>query len=221
MLASVIVGVLVLLSLILMATTVFPKIDVTEFAVVGGGVLGVGLAGFGVWALRGLRGGRAVTVIEETPSVPKSQWTMPQLTFLEPAVWSRGRKGAMLAMRGLPRGVRRAAGREGGAAGRRVGADCTPSSDQTATLELSLAQPDHGSALAAIRGGKAVSALPLPRLLTVDHFARDERAAVPESCSERQTRVHGHAVRACARKPRPIGIGRGFPSLNVTKRRWA
>ena len=98
-LASVIVSVLVLLSLILMATTVFPKINVTEFAVVGGGVLGVGLAGFGLWALRGLRGGRAVTVIDETPSVPKSQWTMPQLTFLEPAVWSRGRKGAMLAMR--------------------------------------------------------------------------------------------------------------------------
>ena len=40
-----------------------------------------------------------MTVIDEAPSVPKSQWTMPQLTFLEPAVWSRGRKGAMLAMR--------------------------------------------------------------------------------------------------------------------------
>ena len=98
-LASVIISVLVLLSLILMGTTVFPKINVTQFAVVGGGVLAVGLAGFGAWALRGVRGGRAVTVIEETPRVPKSQWTMPQLTFLEPAVWSRGRKGAMLAMR--------------------------------------------------------------------------------------------------------------------------
>ena len=98
-LASVIVSVLVLLSLILMVTTVFPKIDVTQFALIGGAVLAVGLAGFGAWALRGARGGRAVTVIEEAPSVPKSQWTMPQLTFLEPAVWSRGRKGAMLAMR--------------------------------------------------------------------------------------------------------------------------
>ena len=98
-LASVIVSVLVLLSLILMATTVFPKINVTQFALIGGAVLAVSLAGFGAWTLRGVRGGRAVTVIEEAPSVPKSQWTMPQLTFLEPAVWSRGRKGAMLAMR--------------------------------------------------------------------------------------------------------------------------
>ena len=71
----------------------------TQFALIGGAVLAAGLAGFGAWALRGARGARAVTVIEEAPSVPKSQWTMPQLTFLEPAVWSRGRKGAMLAMR--------------------------------------------------------------------------------------------------------------------------
>jgi len=99
MLATVIVATLVLLSLILMATTVFPKIDVTALALVGGGVLAVALAGFGAWTLRGARGGRAVTVIDEGPSVPKSQWTMPQLTFLEPAVWSRGRKGAMLALR--------------------------------------------------------------------------------------------------------------------------
>ena len=98
-LASVIVSVLVLLSLILMATTVFPKIDVTEFALIGGAVLAVGLTVMGAWTLRGIRGGRAITVIDEAPSVPKSQWTMPQLTFLEPAVWSRGRKGAMLAMR--------------------------------------------------------------------------------------------------------------------------
>ncbi len=43
-LASVIVAVLVLLSLILMATTVFPGIDVTRFALIGGAVLAVGLA---------------------------------------------------------------------------------------------------------------------------------------------------------------------------------
>ncbi len=99
-LASVIVGVLVLLSLILMATTVFPTIDVTRFALIGGAVLAVGLVGYGLYALRGRRGARAVTVIEQASSVPKSQWTMPQLTFLEPAVWSTGRKVAMLAMRG-------------------------------------------------------------------------------------------------------------------------
>jgi hypothetical protein len=41
-----------------------------------------------------------VTVIDEGLGVPKAQWTMPQLTFLEPAVWSRGRKAAMLGLRG-------------------------------------------------------------------------------------------------------------------------
>ncbi|HEY2569943.1 MAG TPA: Nramp family divalent metal transporter, partial [Solirubrobacteraceae bacterium] len=99
-LASVIVGVLVLLSLILMATTVFPNIDVTSFALIGGGVLAVGLGGYGLWSLRARRGARAVTVIETGPTVPKAQWTMPPLTFLEPAVWSTGRKAAMLALRG-------------------------------------------------------------------------------------------------------------------------
>ena len=46
-LASMIVAVLVLLSLILMATTVFPHVDVTTVALIGGGVLAVGLAVFG------------------------------------------------------------------------------------------------------------------------------------------------------------------------------
>ena len=99
-LATLIVAVLVLLSLILMATTVFPKIDVTEFAAIGGAALAVALVSFGAWTLYSGRGGEGVTVIDEGPSVPKAQWTMPQLTFLEPAVWSSGRKAAMLAMRG-------------------------------------------------------------------------------------------------------------------------
>jgi len=99
-LATLIIAVLVLLSLILMATTVFPHINVTQFALVGGGVFAVALLGFGLWELRSGRGARAVTVVDEGPAVPKSQWTMPQLTFLEPAVWSSGRKAAMLALRG-------------------------------------------------------------------------------------------------------------------------
>jgi NRAMP (natural resistance-associated macrophage protein)-like metal ion transporter len=98
-LATLIVAVLVLLSLILMATTVFPTINVTEFAVVGGGAFAAVMLAFAGWVLYSGRGGRGVTVIEEGPSVPKAQWTMPQLTFLEPAVWSSGRKAAMLALR--------------------------------------------------------------------------------------------------------------------------
>jgi Mn2+/Fe2+ NRAMP family transporter len=100
-LATLIVATLVLLSLILMATTVFPTIDVTSFALIGGGVFAVALLGFGAWALRNSRTRGDVTVIDELPStVPKSQWTMPQLTFLEPAVWSTGKKAAMLGLRG-------------------------------------------------------------------------------------------------------------------------
>jgi len=98
-LATVIVAVLVLLSLILMATTVFPTINVTQFALIGGGVMAVCLLLWGLWTLRAARGARAVTVVDEGPVVPKAQWTMPQLTFLEPAVWSTGRKVAMLGLR--------------------------------------------------------------------------------------------------------------------------
>ena len=47
-LASVIVAILVLLSLILMATTVFPNIDVTKVALIGGALLAIGLLAFGL-----------------------------------------------------------------------------------------------------------------------------------------------------------------------------
>jgi Mn2+/Fe2+ NRAMP family transporter len=98
-LATLIVATLVLLSLILMATTVFPRINVTHFALIGAGVFAAALLAFGAWALYTNAGSGEVTVIEDGPTVPKSQWTMPQLTFLEPAVWSTGRKAAMLGLR--------------------------------------------------------------------------------------------------------------------------
>jgi NRAMP (natural resistance-associated macrophage protein)-like metal ion transporter len=101
-LASVIVGILVLLSLILMATTVFPKVDVTSLTLGGGGVLALALLGAGALALRARRTAPpGVTVIEPPHgAIPRIQWTMPPLTFLEPAVWSTGKKAAMLALRG-------------------------------------------------------------------------------------------------------------------------
>ncbi len=97
--ASIIVAVLVLLSLILMATTVFPNIDVTRFALIGGGVVAIALLGFGVATLRSQRQPRAVTMVEE-PQVPREQWTMPPLALLGRPRWSTGRKVAMLTMRG-------------------------------------------------------------------------------------------------------------------------
>jgi hypothetical protein len=99
-LASVIVSTLVLLSLILMATTLFSHVDVTTVALVGAAVLAVGLAGFGAVILRARRDGSRVTVIEEHPTIPKEQWTMPPLTLLAVPQWSRGRKVAMLSLRG-------------------------------------------------------------------------------------------------------------------------
>ena len=98
-LATLIVAVLVLLSLILMATTVFPKINVTQFALIGGAAFAAALVAFAGWIFNGSRASGDVTVIDEAPTVPKMQWTMPQLTFLEPAVWSSGKKAAMLGLR--------------------------------------------------------------------------------------------------------------------------
>jgi NRAMP (natural resistance-associated macrophage protein)-like metal ion transporter len=98
--ACIIVAVLVLLSLILMVTTVFPSIDVTRFALIGGGLVAVALLGFGAVTLRSQRQPGAVTVVETEPRVPREQWTMPPLALLERPRWSTGRKVAMLTMRG-------------------------------------------------------------------------------------------------------------------------
>ncbi len=98
--ASVIIAVLVLLSLILMATTLFPGIDVTSVSLIGGAVLAAGLLGLGAVALRSRRGAAAVTVIGPEPSVPREQWTMPPLALLARPQWSTGRKVAMLTLRG-------------------------------------------------------------------------------------------------------------------------
>jgi NRAMP (natural resistance-associated macrophage protein)-like metal ion transporter len=99
-LASIIVATLVLLSLILMATTVFPNINVTAVSLGGAIGLAVSLLTFGVVTLRSRRGAEAVTVIDSSPPIPKEQWTMPPLALLARPQWSTGRKLAMLALRG-------------------------------------------------------------------------------------------------------------------------
>jgi NRAMP (natural resistance-associated macrophage protein)-like metal ion transporter len=98
--ASVIVGTLVLLSMILTLTTIFPHIDVTALALGGGAVLLVVLVLYALSSLRARRAAGAVTVVESGPSIPKEQWTMPPLTLLSRPRWSTGRKAAMLALRG-------------------------------------------------------------------------------------------------------------------------
>ena len=99
-LACIIVSVLVLLSLILMATTVFPHIDVTRFALTGGSVLAGGLLILGALLVRGRRSSGSVTVLDTSPKVPKTQWTMPPLALLERPEPSRVRSAALAGMWG-------------------------------------------------------------------------------------------------------------------------
>ncbi len=97
--ATLIVSVLLLLSLILMVTTLFPSINVTTFAAAGGGGLAVGLVILGALALRSYR--RAPPAPELAgPRVPKDQWTMPPLALLGRPEASTVRKVTMLSMEG-------------------------------------------------------------------------------------------------------------------------
>jgi Mn2+/Fe2+ NRAMP family transporter len=96
--ASIVVGVLIVLSGILTITTIFPSVDVTELALVGGGVLVAVLVPAGLFALRSRRGASAVTVVGPAPNVPREQWTMPPATLLSRPHWSTPRRAAMLVL---------------------------------------------------------------------------------------------------------------------------
>jgi NRAMP (natural resistance-associated macrophage protein)-like metal ion transporter len=97
-LATAIVAALVLLSLILTVTTLFPSINVTDMATGGGIVVAVSLALLGLSALRSRRALEAVTVIEGRPEVPKEHWTMPPAALLSRPVWSAARRLAIMAL---------------------------------------------------------------------------------------------------------------------------
>ena len=96
--ASVIIGVLVELSLILMASTIFPGVDVTQLFLYLSLVLLAGLAGIAFYALRNRAA--ATVEVEQISAERRSTWTMPPLALLERPVWSPGRRGAMLLLRG-------------------------------------------------------------------------------------------------------------------------
>ena len=97
-LAVLIEAILLLLSLILMATTVFPSLNVTTFTLIGGAVMLVGLVVFGALALRSRRGARGVTVIASGRQIPREQWTMPPIALLARPKQSLGRRVTMLAL---------------------------------------------------------------------------------------------------------------------------
>jgi NRAMP (natural resistance-associated macrophage protein)-like metal ion transporter len=96
--ASVIIGVLIELSLILMASTLFPEVNVTHLFLYLSLAFLVVLIGMAAFVLRN-RPGAAVEV-EKIAKERRSTWTMPPLALLERPVWSPGRKGAMLVLRG-------------------------------------------------------------------------------------------------------------------------
>jgi len=101
--AALIVGALVELSLILMASTMFPQINVTHLFVELTIVLLVTLAGAGIYTLYSSRRSPAREGIDAVAEIPKEKrhtWTMPPLALLERPVWSPGRKAGMMLLRG-------------------------------------------------------------------------------------------------------------------------
>jgi Mn2+/Fe2+ NRAMP family transporter len=97
---SVIVGLLVILSLILAAATLFSDLDTTRVALALGGVLVVMLVVtgvLGVWQRRRQGTDREALA---WAAVDRASWHMPPLDSLPKPVWSLTRKVGMLTMRG-------------------------------------------------------------------------------------------------------------------------
>jgi NRAMP (natural resistance-associated macrophage protein)-like metal ion transporter len=97
-LATVIVGALVVLSMILTVTTLFPSVNVSDMAIGGAIALAASLALLGAHALRSRRARGAVTVVETRPEVPREQWTMPPAALLTRPTLSAPRRLALAAL---------------------------------------------------------------------------------------------------------------------------
>jgi len=98
-LASVIVAGLVLLSLILTVTTLFPHVDVAALALGGGAVLVVALIAIGLVSSRARPAAASSPATRgPVPEIPKERWTMPPATLLSRPQWSTPRRVAMLAL---------------------------------------------------------------------------------------------------------------------------
>ena len=95
--ATVIVSVLLLLSLILVVSTVIPSVNVGWLVLVLGSILAFGLLVAGALVWLGRRG-RAVE--PEVSRADRENWRMPALALLERPRWSVARRVAMLTMGG-------------------------------------------------------------------------------------------------------------------------
>ncbi|HEV2450369.1 MAG TPA: NRAMP family divalent metal transporter [Streptosporangiaceae bacterium] len=98
--ATVIIGILIMLSGTLMASTLFPHIDVKQVAIWLFVALAAGFAATGV-GLRILRSrtGRPAPPRPTWDRSDRSHWRMPPLALLKPVVWSPGTKLGMLSLR--------------------------------------------------------------------------------------------------------------------------
>jgi len=96
-LATAIVSILLLMSLVLMVTTLFSHIDVNKVVVVLGAVLVVSWAVGGVVYARSLR---RLPPAPVTPMAKRATWRMPALNLLQRPTWSRSRLLTMYLLRG-------------------------------------------------------------------------------------------------------------------------
>ncbi|HXA61989.1 MAG TPA: NRAMP family divalent metal transporter [Streptosporangiaceae bacterium] len=99
--AGLIIGVLLLLSLTLVVTTLFPHLNATHVAAGLTAVLIAGLAATGIWLLL-TRTRRPAPTTAPTPisRAQRATWRMPALTLLKPVTWSPGLKLGMTLLRG-------------------------------------------------------------------------------------------------------------------------
>jgi hypothetical protein len=94
--ASVIVGILLLLSLVLVVTTLFPGADATVVSAGLGLAVALGLGGLSLLEMRAAQ--RTVDPLAGL-RVDRDTWRMPPLPELARPVWSTSRKAGMLALR--------------------------------------------------------------------------------------------------------------------------
>ena len=95
--ATIIVSVLLLLSMVLVISTAIPSVDVNQLVVVLGVVMTIVLLSAGAWAWWRQRG---VVHEPEVSRAERENWRMPALALLERPKWSLARRAAMLSMGG-------------------------------------------------------------------------------------------------------------------------
>jgi Mn2+/Fe2+ NRAMP family transporter len=100
-LASVIIGVLLILSGTLMVTTLFPRIDVRVLVLwlFAAFAVGIAAAGIGLRIIR-VRTGPPAAAAPPVPRDQRASWRMPPLALLKPVSWSPGTKLGMMCLRG-------------------------------------------------------------------------------------------------------------------------